>query len=1267
MKRYLYLFFAICMLSMHAFAQQKKFFFTQGEINNIEVNSISDYSFEATFRLANFELSSVTVNQRSFTLLSADGFTLSYDVGKPMLPTFNKLIEIPGNASFYIEIVEHQFQEFNLNDSGFTGKLFPSQPSWCKCTSPDERIFAYDSLFYQKDEWFSYPLIHVEDEGFVRGVNIGTLIISPFQYNPKRNSLRITTSIQFIVHFEISSTELQQYSERKNNLYSPAWKGYFKELINYDDKSMNKDVISKYPIKFVIVADRMFQSALQPFIQWKKEKGFTVIEAYTDMPSVGNTATSIKNYLQNLYNAGNSNDPAPTYVLLVGDVEQIPNFSSQSSGTHVTDLYFACYDGSSDYLPDVYYGRFSAQNVNQLIPQIEKTLMYEKYTLPSKNYLDTVVMVAGVDATYSQVYANGQINYGTTYYFEPGHGIYSHTYLYPTSNQPWVDADMVNKIGKGVGFANYTAHCSSSGWADPVFSSSQVASLPQNYKFGLLVGNCCQSNKFEENSCFGETLLRAQGKGAVGYIGASDYSYWDEDYFWAVGYTTNIVEYPTYNGTGLGAYDRTFHDHGEPYNEWFVTNGQMIMAGNLAVQASNSTRKKYYWEIYHLMGDPSVMTYYSKPESLYVSYATPIMIDQSQLTVQTEPYTLVAISQNGILLDSKYSLHQNTVTLTFSPLSTNDSVLIVATKQNKIPYIKKEPVQEILFNLDAKLHSIIEPHSYYPCFNQAITPKVVIQNKGISTLNQLTISYTIDGVPYQNYVWTGSLQSQQKDTVFLSPFTLQQNSHEVCFYVSSPNNGTDQNLSNDTICVEYFAENATIVADFTYNPNSICYSPATIQFTNQSLHAFEYVWDFGDGQISHDPNPTHIYQLPGDYNVTLTASASVCGQDQKTLEIIIGASNPIVNDTAHCGPTSFVLTANGSNLIWYDSTLTNILAEGDTFVTPLLTTSTTYYVLNQNIYNYTGGKPDNSGPGGYYTSTNEHCLIFNCYEPVTLKTVKVYAGSSGNRTIKLKDSQGNTLTSTTVNIPSGEQIITLNMNIPVGNNLQLCGPAAPNLYRNGSTTGPDLPYPYQIDSVISIIRSTASNYELKYYYYFYNWNVEKICSSNFVPIHVNIDYSPEPSFTYEVHGDTVIFTNTSIGNGQYTWHFGDGTSSNEISPVHVYSSYGVYTVTLIQQNSCGIDSISMDVIIYSGISNFNPNIPCIIYPNPVSDQLHIYFQNSINGLILIRDLTGKIIYLSTIEQKHMTIPVNSWNEGLYLIHVQSENSAIIPFTKISQR
>lgn len=48
-------------------------------------------------------------------------------------------------------------------------------------------------------------------------------------------------------------------------------------------------------------------------------------------------------------------------------------------------------------------------------------------------------------------------------------------------------------------------------------------------------------------------------------------------------------------------------------------------------------------------------------------------------------------------------------------------------------------------------------------------------------------------------------------------------------------------------------------------------APLTVSFTNTSLLAQSYQWNFGDGGTSTADNPTYIYNVPGVYSVTLTA------------------------------------------------------------------------------------------------------------------------------------------------------------------------------------------------------------------------------------------------------------------------------------------------------------------------------------------------------------------------------------------------------------
>jgi len=634
--------------------------------------------------LSHIKLQKKETKRGSFISLSFENMLKSYDVGKPNLPVIGKLIEIPENCKAIVEILNFDEEIIKLEDYSFSEKIIPAQPSLSKSDDPKEIPFYKNTDIYNKNEFFKKDIVKIEDRGYMRNVHLGYVEISPFEYNPVTNTLKVLNNIEYEIIF-VSDNEKQ--AKNLSSLESP----YFKNIVNTINKTSSSKALVSDPIKYVIVSDRMFEETLQPFIEWKTMKGFNVIESYTDEPSVGNTTTSIKAYLKDLYE-NPADGVSPTFVLLVGDDAQIPAFDHQvGTDDHVTDLYYFEYTG--DKLPEVFYGRFSATSVAQLQPQIDKTLEVEKYEMPDPSYLNNVVLVAGVDGTYAPTHGNGFVNYANQYYTNAENGITSYYYLYNddsgvmSSSNSGASASIQSYISAGVSIANYTAHCGPSGWSDPSFSNSDVASMTNEHMYPLMIGNCCQSVKFELAS-FGEEVLRASGKGAVGYIGGSDFSYWDEDFHWGIGLEA-ISTNPTYNSDNLGSYDRFFHLNGEAKSDWYVTQGQMIFAGNLAVEASSSSRKAYYWEIYHLMGDPSLTPYVTVPEELTATYNADIIIGEASFTVNTEEDAYVAVSFNGELLDAKLVDATGIAELTFEALSNVGELDLVVTKQNKQPIIDK--------------------------------------------------------------------------------------------------------------------------------------------------------------------------------------------------------------------------------------------------------------------------------------------------------------------------------------------------------------------------------------------------------------------------------------------------------------------------------------------------------------------------------------------------------------------------------------------------
>ncbi len=89
-------------------------------------------------------------------------------------------------------------------------------------------------------------------------------------------------------------------------------------------------------------------------------------------------------------------------------------------------------------------------------------------------------------------------------------------------------------------------------------------------------------------------------------------------------------------------------------------------------------------------------------------------------------------------------------------------------------------------------------------------------------------------------------------------------------------------------------DDGTIIAGFSASPTSGG-QPLTVNFTDESVGATSWSWDFGDTGASTDRNPTHVYNSIGNFTVTLTVSnASGSDVETKTNYITVTAPQPPV-------------------------------------------------------------------------------------------------------------------------------------------------------------------------------------------------------------------------------------------------------------------------------------------------------------------------------------------------------------------------------------
>jgi PKD repeat protein len=378
------------------------------------------------------------------------------------------------------------------------------------------------------------------------------------------------------------------------------------------------------------------------------------------------------------------------------------------------------------------------------------------------------------------------------------------------------------------------------------------------------------------------------------------------------------------------------------------------------------------------------------------------------------------------------------------------------------------------------------------------------------------------------------------------------------------------------------------VANFKFSDSTTCVGEIGFMDYSSNLPDTWY-WDFGDGTSSNMQHPSHTYTTNGTYSVKLVVS-NAYGSDSITMNNIIIIDRPlgpVCPDAAVCDSGSVVLTATGNGLIsWWDAPSGGVMLDtGATYTTPFLTSSASYYIQDdvQGASDY-GAKYDNSGGGGYFTYNGEHYLVFDCYKAVKLKSVKVYSDMNGNRTIELQDASGSLLQSATVYIPSGESRITLDFDVPAGNNLRLVGPPSPHLYRNNS----GLSYPYPVGTAMSVKHSSASSDPTGYYYFFYDWEIEgEMCISARTQVNVNIEHAPLADFNFTNNDPVLHFNDMSVSADTYNWDFGDGNYSNQQNPSHTYSANGVYNIKLVVENLCGKDSVIYPVTINGNFGGCN--------------------------------------------------------------------------------
>ena len=416
-----------------------------------------------------------------------------------------------------------------------------------------------------------------------------------------------------------------------------------------------------------------------------------------------------------------------------------------------------------------------------------------------------------------------------------------------------------------------------------------------------------------------------------------------------------------------------------------------------------------------------------------------------------------------------------------------------------------------------------------------------------------------------------------------------------------------------------------LASNFTFDYIDCSEAGVTIQFTEQSVNPQDntsgFLWDFGNGMTSTEPNPLLSFDSDEELNVTLTIFTEIdCESSSQVQNVMISIIEDIQTPASilaceNNGPQIIDLNSN-PNYIYEWSPAVGL--DDPNSPTPIADpgVTTTYSVT---ITDTAGSMPcstvreieifvpesiELTVPDNFDTDCDDEATIVVTSNNSDLEYEWTLEGTvvGNNATLELDDLSGPNVFVVTATDANGCQqtdsvtVTGTRLDIDIENLQFLCEGEEgeltvvtsndPNDILTINWVGPDI---ISGGTTLTPIIDTSNERDATYFVEIVNQFGCDISDS--VRVVILDDQPIEDLINFGQCEDlTISFFNNSPNAPFYTWDFGDGSPTvNESNPMHTYPAPGTYTVTLSLPNSAqcangDIASFTFDVLVEEDIN-----------------------------------------------------------------------------------
>jgi len=144
-------------------------------------------------------------------------------------------------------------------------------------------------------------------------------------------------------------------------------------------------------------------------------------------------------------------------------------------------------------------------------------------------------------------------------------------------------------------------------------------------------------------------------------------------------------------------------------------------------------------------------------------------------------------------------------------------------------------------------------------------------------------------------------------------------------------------------------------------------------------------------------------------------------------------------------------------------------------------------------------------------------------------------------------------------------------------------------------------------------------------------------------------------------------------NLNYSWFFGDGSSSTSAVSERNYNRDGVFTVTMVAKSNDGCEcraekTVSVDLVSVAGVEKESG---FVVYPNPSTGLFYVELVkvSEATATIQVMDAVGSIIFTSTVKDLQANggkVNLSGMANGMYFVKLTSSNAVGIQKIQISK-